>query len=64
MKNNSFVNNEWKEIHRQECEIFCRVMWYYRPVTNFNPWKKSEFYSRKYFDETKSINSKFINKYL
>jgi hypothetical protein len=26
-------------------------MGYFRPVDNFNTWKKSEFYSRKYFNE-------------
>jgi hypothetical protein len=46
---------------RTRCEIYTRVMWYFRPVSNFNTWKKSEFYSRKYFRE--DINSEFINKY-
>lgn len=45
---------------RTPCEIYTRVMWYFRPVSHFNIWKKSEFYSRKYFKEEKSINSKFI----
>ncbi len=38
-------------------------MWYIRPVSNYNPWKKSEFYSRKYFEENKVDNSDFIRKY-
>ena len=45
---------------RIKCSIYTRVMWYFRPVENFNIWKKSEFYSRKNFNETKSYNSKFI----
>lgn len=45
---------------RQPTEIYTRVMWYYRPVTQFNNWKKAEFYGRKYFDEMKSFNSSFI----
>ena len=39
-------------------------MWYLRPVDNYNLWKKSEFYSRKYFDEKKIDNSDFIKKFL
>lgn len=31
---------------RTKCEIYTRVMWYYRPVGQFNNGKKSEFYSR------------------
>jgi hypothetical protein len=43
---------------RTKCEIYTRVMWYFRPVSSFNIWKRSEFYSRTYFIE--SQNSKFI----
>lgn len=50
---------EWRTL----CQVYTRVMWYHRPVSQFNIWKKSEFYSRKYFDENKSFNSKFINSY-
>jgi hypothetical protein len=46
--------------NRTKCEIYTRVMWYFRPVSHYNVWKKSEFYSRIYFDEQKSMNSKFI----
>ena len=49
---------------RTPCQIFTRVMWYIRPVDNYNEGKKSEFYWRKYFDEHKVDNSKFINKFL
>ena len=48
---------------RTPCEIFTRVMGYLRPVSHYNTWKKSEFYSRKYFDEKKIDNSAFISKY-
>lgn len=54
---------DWKEIKRTKCEIWSRVMWYYRSVENFNNWKKSEFYSRKNFDILKTINSKFVEQY-
>lgn len=45
---------------RQKCEIYTRVMWYHRPVSQFNEWKKSEYYSRTYFVEWKTCNSKFV----
>lgn len=48
---------------RTSCEVYTRVMWYLRPVSNYNIGKKSEFYSRKYFDENKVDNSEFISKY-
>lgn len=41
-------------IQRTRCEIYTRVMGYHRPVTSFNIWKKSEFYSRNYFKENNS----------
>jgi anaerobic ribonucleoside-triphosphate reductase len=34
---------------RTECEIWTRVMGYYRPVSEFNIGKKSEHADRKYF---------------
>ena len=50
-------------LKRTKCEIYTRVMGYYRPVSNFNTWKKSEFYSRKYFTPEATANSRFINCY-
>jgi len=50
-------------MERTRCEIYTRVIGYFRPVSQFNIWKKSEFYSRKYFKEDVSLNSKFINDY-
>lgn len=35
---------------RTKCLVYSRVMWFIRPVDYFNQWKKSEFYSRKYFE--------------
>lgn len=49
-----FINQDWTEIERTKCEIYTRVMWYHRPVTSFNIWKKAEFYSRTYFKEDAS----------
>ena len=53
------VNNE----KRTRCEIYTRVMGYFRPVSHFNIWKKSEFYSRTCFDENKSLNHSFNEQY-
>ncbi|MDR1026156.1 MAG: anaerobic ribonucleoside-triphosphate reductase [Lactobacillus sp.] len=44
-----------EDSERQECEIWSRVMGYYRPVSEFNKGKKSEFYSRKCFTEEKAL---------
>lgn len=57
-----------KEIERTEegrtpCEVYTRVMGYIRPVSGYNPGKRSEFYGRKYFEESKVDNSEFIRKF-
>ena len=59
----TFVNKDWKEVSRTPCEVYTRVMGYLRPVSNYNVWKKSEFYSRKYFEENKIDNSEFLRKF-
>ena len=59
----TFVNKDWKEVSRTPCEVYTRVMGYLRPVSNYNVWKKSEFYSRKYFEENKIDNSAFLRKF-
>jgi len=38
---------------RQPCEVWTRVMGYYRPTSEFNIGKKSEHKERKYFSEGK-----------
>lgn len=38
-----------KDSERQLCEIWTRVMGYFRPVDQFNIGKKSEHAERKYF---------------
>lgn len=48
---------------RTPCEVYTRVMGYIRPVSGYNLWKKSEFFWRKYFEESKIDNSDFIRKY-
>ena len=36
---------------RQKCEIWTRVMGYYRPIENYNLGKRSEYKERKCFKE-------------
>lgn len=43
---------------RQPCEIWTRVMGYFRPLSEFNKGKKSEFYARKYFLERIATKNK------
>lgn len=38
---------------RQICEVWSRCMGYFRPVSEYNIGKKSEFEERKYFVESK-----------
>lgn len=40
---------------RQPCEVWTRVMGYHRPVSEFNKGKKSEYYSRVCFCESKAV---------
>ena len=42
---------ELKDEERTRCEIWTRVMGYYRPVSAFNKGKQSEYFDRKYFSE-------------
>jgi hypothetical protein len=40
-----------KDEERTKCEVWTRVMGYYRPVSEFNIGKKSEYAERIFFDE-------------
>lgn len=44
---------ELKDEERQPCEVFSRVMGYFRPVSQWNEGKQGEFEDREYFKETK-----------
>jgi len=44
-----------KDNDRQPCEVWTRVMGYFRPVSQYNIGKKSEFAERKYFTEEKAF---------
>lgn len=46
------------ELHNSErtaCEIWCRVMGYHRPVSNWNAGKQREHRDRRYFRESKTV---------
>lgn len=60
-KNDKFINKEWKEIKRTPCRIFSRTMGYIRDFWSMNLWKRSEHYSRKYFNNTME-NSEYLRK--
>ncbi len=45
---------ELEDEERQPCEVWTRVMGYFRPVEAFNIGKKQEFMERKYFSQDKS----------
>lgn len=49
-------NIELRDEERQPCEVWTRVMGYLRPVSEFNKGKKSEFYSRVCFSESKAVS--------
>ena len=63
MATNEKYIKDGKEIKRQPCEIYTRVMWYLRPVSAYNIWKRSEFYNRKYYRSGCECNRDFISKY-
>lgn len=42
---------ELKDSERTPCEVWTRVMGYYRPVERYNNGKKSEYEERTFFKE-------------
>ena len=44
-------HDELKEEERTRCEVWTRVMGYHRPVSAFNPGKRSEHEERCCFEE-------------
>jgi anaerobic ribonucleoside-triphosphate reductase len=47
------MNEEIKlqDSERQQCEVWTRVMGYYRPVDRFNDGKTSEYKERVFYNE-------------
>jgi ribonucleoside-triphosphate reductase len=46
-----------KELLRQQCEVYSRVVGYIRPVDQWNPGKQSEFGDRSSFDSACSCSA-------
>ena len=46
-----------EDSERQQCEVWTRVMGYYRPVSEFNIGKKSEHAERIFFREDIAMKS-------
>lgn len=46
---------ELKDEERQECEVWTRVMGYFRPQNCYNRGKVQEFKDRKYFKLSKAL---------
>lgn len=44
---------------RTKCEVFSRVVGYYRPVQNWNKGKAEEFKERREFNECACMESEF-----
>ena len=42
---------------RQVCEVWTRVMGYFRPLNHFNEGKKSEYRERCWFSEKKAAEN-------
>jgi anaerobic ribonucleoside-triphosphate reductase len=47
MSNTIQISND----DRQRCEVWTRVMGYHRPVSQYNPGKRSEHGERRFFRE-------------
>lgn len=50
-------NIKLTDAERQPCEVWTRVMGYYRPVSEFNIGKKAEYAERVCFTEKKAVGS-------
>ncbi|MCQ2966505.1 MAG: anaerobic ribonucleoside-triphosphate reductase [Alphaproteobacteria bacterium] len=49
-----------KDEERQPCEVWTRVMGYFRPVDAFNIGKKSEYAERVCFNEKKAMEKTVV----
>lgn len=47
MKKEKKENIETKKVKVVPCEVYSRVVGYFRPVSNWNPGKQQEFTERK-----------------
>jgi len=42
-----------------ECEVYSRIVGYYRPIRNWNKGKAEEFKQRTEYDTTKALTNSF-----
>ena len=47
---------------KKDCEVYSRIVGYFRPVANWNVGKKEEFKDRLEFSGVKCIESEFAKK--
>jgi hypothetical protein len=47
------LEKQLSELEVQECEVFSRVVGYFRPVKHWNAGKQDEFKNRKTYDSVK-----------
>ena len=56
MSDNPNINDiTLDDSERQPCEVWTRVMGYYRPVSHYNTGKKGEFHESVEFEERKGM---------
>jgi len=48
------LEEELENVKGTECEVYSRVVGYFRPVKQWNEGKQAEFYDREEFDLSKS----------
>ncbi|MCC6201693.1 MAG: hypothetical protein IT494_01655 [Gammaproteobacteria bacterium] len=46
-----------EDSERQRCEVWTRVMGYHRPVSQYNPGKRSEHAERRFFKECGGLSN-------
>ncbi len=54
---NEDIKVQLSDSERQKCEVWTRVMGYFRPVSEFNIGKKSEYAERVCFSEKKACEN-------
>ena len=52
------MENKENKVCGEECEVYSRVVGYYRPVQNWNNGKKEEFFMRKTFKVNEYLEEK------
>jgi ribonucleoside-triphosphate reductase len=44
----------------QKCEVYSRIVGYFRPIANWNIGKKEEFKERVEYEREKALNNEFV----